>query len=398
MLKKLSAKYPHISVDESGKLKDVQFSDARPTSWCPLEKASPHLLAAILLSEDPLFYKHNGLSLKDIWDVALHALIAGRLTRGASTITQQLVKNIYLSSARTLTRKLNEIILAIIVDAAISKKRILELYINIVDFGPHCFGISEGALRYFQKPQQDLSLKEAAFLASILPNPEIYGSCRKSSRLPLQLRKSIRLLLTRLRLHGYIKEDQYNHALDEKFEWQLNSNEAARIGYRAMLLAGSSQTNATASRSQAAINCLNHMFSLYAHLLGHDIIDLTDGETDLEFCSEEGHKSIVQSANERNLDLFIDFKLTDASIPSMQIHVASEMSEALARQITSKCSKAFHSEPKVSYKEEDYVLTYTLMPSLIVYLPLCTLVNSAGSSTGSSVPDAIVGSICRFAQ
>jgi monofunctional biosynthetic peptidoglycan transglycosylase len=139
--------------------------------WTRLENISPNALLAVIASEDQRFLKHQGVDFAAIGD----ALQEDRgSVRGASTITQQLVKNLYLWPGRSLLRKGFEASLAMTFDVLISKHRILELYLNLVEFGPGVYGVGAASDRFFNKPASRLSESEAALLAAALPNPSVY--------------------------------------------------------------------------------------------------------------------------------------------------------------------------------------------------------------------------------
>jgi len=139
--------------------------------WAPLSQVSPLLLKAVLIGEDDKFYQHEGFDYEALEQAFEKNLKAGRFKAGASTISQQLTKNLFLSPEKSLTRKLKEAILTWRLENALSKRRILELYVNVAEWGDGIFGIEAAARRYYGKPASALSSMEAARLASVLPNP-----------------------------------------------------------------------------------------------------------------------------------------------------------------------------------------------------------------------------------
>lgn len=143
-------------------------------AWVPLSRISPHLRRAVIVAEDAAFYWHEGFDWQGIKDAAARNLEAGKWTRGGSTLTQQLAKNLYLSSEKRLLRKLNEALITRELEHHLSKKRILELYINVVEWGRGVYGAEAAARHHFGKPAGDLSPEEAALLAAILPNPRLH--------------------------------------------------------------------------------------------------------------------------------------------------------------------------------------------------------------------------------
>ncbi len=141
-------------------------------AWLPVpwERISPHLKRAVVAAEDLEFFSHRGFSTHETWEAVRDALSGGRL-RGASTITQQLAKNLWLSPSRSPIRKLEELLLTRQLERHLTKRRILELYLNVVEFGPRVYGAEAAARRYFGKPAAALTEHEAALLAAGLPRP-----------------------------------------------------------------------------------------------------------------------------------------------------------------------------------------------------------------------------------
>ncbi|MGD8698335.1 MAG: monofunctional biosynthetic peptidoglycan transglycosylase [Gemmatimonadales bacterium] len=139
--------------------------------WVPYDSISPHLKCAVLVAEDIGFFSHRGFEGSEIKQAIGDALSGERALRGASTITQQLAKNLWLSPSRSLLRKLKEAALAYHLEQRLSKKRILEIYLNVVEFGPGVYGAEAAARYYFRKAATDLNPKEAAQLAAALPRP-----------------------------------------------------------------------------------------------------------------------------------------------------------------------------------------------------------------------------------
>ncbi len=143
-------------------------------TWVPLSRISPHLQQAVIVAEDASFYSHEGFDWEGIRDAALRNLKVGELRRGGSTISQQLAKNLYLSSDKTLLRKANEAVITYELERRLGKKRILELYLNVVEWGRGVYGAEAAARHHFGKSAFDLTPQEAALLAAILPAPRRY--------------------------------------------------------------------------------------------------------------------------------------------------------------------------------------------------------------------------------
>jgi monofunctional biosynthetic peptidoglycan transglycosylase len=139
--------------------------------WVPLERISPNLIRAVIISEDGQFCRHRGIDLKELEAELQRAERAGDGLRGASTISMQVSKNLLLWSGRSYLRKGLELMLTVVMEVIWPKQRILEVYLNIAEWGPGIFGAEAAARRHFGKPASLLSPREAALLAAALPNP-----------------------------------------------------------------------------------------------------------------------------------------------------------------------------------------------------------------------------------
>lgn len=140
-------------------------------TWTPLSRISPHLQKAVIVSEDALFFQHEGFDWGGIQDATIRNIKSGKLSRGGSTITQQLAKNLYLSSEKTLWRKVQEALIARSLERRLTKKRILEIYLNVAEWGQGVYGAEAAAQHHFGKPAAKLTAEEAAMLAAMLPAP-----------------------------------------------------------------------------------------------------------------------------------------------------------------------------------------------------------------------------------
>ena len=139
--------------------------------WAPLDSVSPAVPQAVIAAEDAQFCTHHGIDWGEVREALVDAEDGGRL-RGGSTITQQVAKNLFLWPGRSFVRKALEAPLALWIDLVLPKRRVLEIYLNIAEWGPTGeFGIEAGARRAFGKSARDLNLREAAMMAAILPNP-----------------------------------------------------------------------------------------------------------------------------------------------------------------------------------------------------------------------------------
>jgi monofunctional biosynthetic peptidoglycan transglycosylase len=146
--------------------------------WRALHQISPHLQHAVVVAEDARFYQHTGFDWEAIVEAAERDWAAKSFRYGGSTISQQLVKNLYLSSEKSPIRKMKEALITPVVEAKLTKRRILEIYLNVVEWGEGIYGAEAASDYYFSKPAAELTPQEAAFLAAILPAPRYYQNHR----------------------------------------------------------------------------------------------------------------------------------------------------------------------------------------------------------------------------
>jgi monofunctional glycosyltransferase len=142
--------------------------------WVPYNRIAPSLKRAVVVAEDASFFGHQGFATGEIREAVEKAVKEFGLPRGASTITQQLAKNLWLSPSRNPIRKAKEAVLTWQLEKALSKRRILELYLNVVEFGPGVYGAEAASRHYFRKPAAELTEEEAAQLAAALPRPSVW--------------------------------------------------------------------------------------------------------------------------------------------------------------------------------------------------------------------------------
>ncbi|MDZ7292081.1 MAG: monofunctional biosynthetic peptidoglycan transglycosylase [candidate division KSB1 bacterium] len=147
--------------------------------WVPIQRISPLLQKAVIISEDDTFYQHDGINYEMMKEAFRVNLEKGRYVRGASTITMQLARNAFLHKRKTLLRKIRELILARRLEKNLSKRRILELYLNVVEWGEGIYGAEAASRYYFGKSAAHLNLAEATLLASMLPNPKYFDPFKR---------------------------------------------------------------------------------------------------------------------------------------------------------------------------------------------------------------------------
>ncbi|HYM28027.1 MAG TPA: monofunctional biosynthetic peptidoglycan transglycosylase [Steroidobacteraceae bacterium] len=162
-----------------GAWRDQDHSHSTDYQWVSLEQISPHAAIAVIASEDQQFPFHAGFDFNSIRE-AVRASERGKRLRGASTISQQVAKNLFLWSGHSFVRKGLEAYFTVLIEACWPKERILEMYLNVAQFGDGIYGVQAAARRFWHKPARRLSSQEAALLAAVLPNPLRYHADRPS--------------------------------------------------------------------------------------------------------------------------------------------------------------------------------------------------------------------------
>jgi monofunctional biosynthetic peptidoglycan transglycosylase len=166
----------------------------RVQQWIAYRRVSPALIRAVLVAEDAAFWQHEGVDYDELQKSIELDWARGQLTRGASTITQQLAKNLYLSPSRNPLRKFRELIIARRLEAELSKRRILELYLNVIEWGDGVYGVDAAARTYFGKSASGLGPTEAALLAGAIINPRVMNPIKPTAR----LRRRQQIILKRM--------------------------------------------------------------------------------------------------------------------------------------------------------------------------------------------------------
>lgn len=177
-------------------------------SYAPLALLPEYVWRAVVLSEDAGFFLHPGIDFAEM-DAAFKDNLVRRTLRGGSTITQQVIKNLFLTRDKTILRKFREMLLAIELDASLPKERILEIYLNLIEWGPGIFGIGNAARYYFGKLPEELLPHEAAWLASIIPNPKRFQHEYITGTISEARTARLQHLLDLLFQNGWISGDLY---------------------------------------------------------------------------------------------------------------------------------------------------------------------------------------------
>lgn len=209
----LKTEYPLVVYDEKTETDSIQIVKKRPAYWTNLGAASKVGVAAIVLSEDWAFYQHNGFDWEQIRNSVETNLKKGKFARGGSTITQQVAKNVFLSNEKTIWRKVQEAVLAVRLERNLGKSRILEIYLNIAEFGKGLYGIGPAARYYFKKSPGQLTAKEGAFLAMLLPSPKKYSVSYRKRVLTPYAASTVRSILGKLMATHRLSPAEYQAEL-----------------------------------------------------------------------------------------------------------------------------------------------------------------------------------------
>lgn len=211
--------------DSNGQLLSKLFEENRIV--VPINSMSPYVQQAIIANEDVRFYEHIGIDPIGILRAVWVNMKAGSLTEGGSTITQQLAKNMFLTQERTLTRKLKEALLAVMIEAKFSKQEILQAYLNQVYFGEGAYGIEAAAQLYYGKHANDLTLGESALLAGIPRGPSVYSPYIDTAA-ALSRRSDV---LNGMVMAGYITQNQASEAQNEPLKLAGKKKRAVQASY-----------------------------------------------------------------------------------------------------------------------------------------------------------------------
>lgn len=160
----------------------VHYFDRKYRIWAPISGLPDVLIQAVVTAEDDTFFGHKGVNYKAVWDALVHDVNKRRFSRGGSTITQQMIKNVLLSKEKTIVRKVREYVLSRKAEELLTKRQILEIYLNEVEWGENIYGIEAASRFYLDKHASDLSAAEAALLAGMLPNPRYYNPNKRPDK------------------------------------------------------------------------------------------------------------------------------------------------------------------------------------------------------------------------
>lgn len=201
-------------------INDKLISNENENSNIELKDIPTHLKDAFISIEDKSFFKHSGVNYKRILGAAIHNFKSFKLKEGASTISQQLIKNTHLTNDKTFKRKINELLLSKQMEKELSKNEILVAYLNAIYFGSGSFGINQASQRYFSKKTNELSLEESATLAGIIKSPKNYSPISN----PDNCLKRRNLVLKEMYKNNKITKEQYNESIKSSLNLNINKN------------------------------------------------------------------------------------------------------------------------------------------------------------------------------
>jgi monofunctional biosynthetic peptidoglycan transglycosylase len=198
----------------------AQFYDRVYRVWAPIPSLPDHVIQAVVTAEDDTFFEHQGVNYKAVWDALRHDMEKKRFARGGSTITQQMIKNVLLTKEKTVTRKLREFVLARRAEEVLTKRQILEIYLNEVEWGDRLYGIEAASRFYFDRHAAELTKAQAALLAGMLPNPRYYNPFKR----PDKARQRQEQVLFNMFQAKLLTEEEYAAAMEEPLRLRAASS------------------------------------------------------------------------------------------------------------------------------------------------------------------------------
>jgi len=219
----LQTHFPRVSYHEreDGSVHvETRFERSRPPSWTDLSSIPGWVQGAVITSEDWAFFQHDGFDFNQIREAVEEKVDGNGKLRGASTLSQQLVKNLFLGQERSWSRKISEAWLTHRLESEFKKKKILEFYLNVVEWGRGVVGIRQAARHYFGKTPSALDPREAAYLAYLLPSPRRYSRGFRQGQLSAFAHRQIMRNLERMKQAAYITDVQYEYFSRERLAFE----------------------------------------------------------------------------------------------------------------------------------------------------------------------------------
>jgi len=212
-----------VPIELSNKEKSFRMMGPNAPGWVPLTQISNAVIGAVVSSEDTSFFSNEGVDYHELKEALKKDLEEGRFARGASTLTQQVVKNVYLGQEKTLWRKFKEFFWAQKMAKVIQKTDILAFYLNMAEWGPGLYGIRDAAHHYFSSSPAEISPKQAAFLALLLPSPKKYHSYFQNKKLSPWAQSRVDKILKVMLSMKFIDQSEYERAQVESL-WEVSDS------------------------------------------------------------------------------------------------------------------------------------------------------------------------------
>jgi len=209
-----------IPIELPGEVKSFKTVGPQTPQWVPLAQISVQAMGAVVSSEDTSFFSNEGVDYHEVRESIKKDLETGKFARGASTLTQQVIKNVYLGQEKTLWRKFKEFFWAQKMAKVLSKSEVLAFYLNMAEWGPGLYGIKDAAHHYFNRSPAELTAKQGAFLALLLPSPKKYHSYFKNKSLTPWAQSRLEKILKIMLSMKFIDETEYETALKEQL-WEV---------------------------------------------------------------------------------------------------------------------------------------------------------------------------------
>lgn len=215
----LEGEFEYRPLTKEGRTGIPRMVGKNKDNWIPYDRVPYVQRRCIVVSEDSTFFFHNGIEITEMQKAIQHAIETGEKARGGSTITQQLVKNLFLSRDRTALRKLQELLLTFYLESTLSKEYLFELYVNLIEWGPNIYGLRDASMHYFARPPRRLNGKEMSYLATIIPGPLLYHEYFEKGHVPYRHMRHVIGLLEKLNRFGSISDEQLAKAKDQRIRF-----------------------------------------------------------------------------------------------------------------------------------------------------------------------------------
>ncbi|HWR72525.1 MAG TPA: transglycosylase domain-containing protein [Nitrospirota bacterium] len=226
--------------DRTGQLV-TSYHDRSLRFWVPVDDVPELVVWSVVIAEDDTFFAHQGINYRATWDALVHDVKKGSFARGGSTITQQMIKNVLLSREKTIGRKVREYFLARKAEEVLTKRKILEIYLNEVEWGEKLYGIEAASRYYFDKHVSELTVAESSLLAGMLPNPRYFNPYKRMDKAKDRQER----VLSNMLQAKIITEDVYRSALRDpltlrserfgRFDFTVTEGDQGRPCYQRVL-------------------------------------------------------------------------------------------------------------------------------------------------------------------